>query len=238
MIALQAEGISKSFNNNKALENVSFSITKGRIFALIGPNGAGKTTFVKSLLNLIRLDSGQITINGVKSTKKTSRSNISYLPERFSFYSYYSVQDVLKFYGKMKGLRGRQLDEKIEQALESMNLTKQRKQKVKDLSKGQNQRLGIANLVMGDNDLFILDEPFSGLDPIGIKDLKDFMRRLKTQGKTVFISSHILSELEQICEDVVILDQGRIVREGKLSTLLQGKSLEELFHEEIKGESV
>lgn len=235
MNIIEARNICKTYGSQMVLKNVSLNVQIGTSFAILGPNGAGKTTFVRSLLSLTRVDSGEFKINGREFKDPHSRMGMAYLPEKFSFYPYYTVEDVIKFYGKMQRLGIDELDTKLEIALEKMNITGIRFQKLKSLSKGQMQRVGIANLMMGNMELLILDEPFSGLDPIGIKDLKNTLKELKDMGKTIFINSHILSEMEQICDEVAIMNMGEICVQGKISELCKSQSLEDYFYNVIKG---
>ncbi|RLA64556.1 MAG: ABC transporter ATP-binding protein [Epsilonproteobacteria bacterium] len=230
---IEAKNINKYYGSTYALKDFSLGIPKGSSFALLGPNGAGKTTFLKALLDLTPVDSGEITINGISSLSEKSRKGIGYLPEKFTFFDYYTVEGVLIFYGKMKGIN-KGLAEQIEAVVLKTKITELQQRKVKTLSKGQMQRLGIACMLMGDNDLLLLDEPFTGLDPIGIKDLKEILRGLQVEGKTLLINSHILSEVEQICDQMAILNKGELVVEGKITELAGDASLEDFFYEKIK----
>ena len=236
---LEAAKATKSFGSHKVLKDVTLSVTKGSCFALLGPNGAGKTTFVKAMLDITRLDSGAIKIKGKDSKDKLCRKGARFLPEKFSFFPYDRVGSVVAFYGKMHGLRGEDLKREVVSALDQIAITPLEDKKIKTLSKGQIQRVGIATLLMGKGDLFILDEPFSGLDPIGIKDLKTLLGRLKEKEKTVFINSHILSEMEQICDAIAILDKGDCLVSGKLKDILgarrgKGETLEDFFYKKIR----
>jgi len=230
---IEAKNINKFYGACEALKNFSLTVPRGSSFALLGPNGAGKTTFVKALLDLTQISGGEIKINGISSLDSKSREGIGYLPEKFNFFDYYTVEGVLVFYGKMKGV-GDLLSEQIKMALEKTGISDLRKRRVKTLSKGQMQRLGIASILMGDNDLLILDEPFTGLDPIGIKELKDVLRGLQNAGKTLFINSHILTEVEQMCDEMAIVNKGQLVVQGKITELVGESSLEDYFYQKIK----
>jgi len=232
---IQASNVSKSFGRHLALENLSLEVKEGSTFALLGQNGAGKTTFVRALLGLTKVSSGEIRLQGKATNDKHSRLGLAYLPEKFNFFPYYNVEGVLAFYGKMQGLEGSVLEDTLTKALATLDISELRKKKLNTLSKGQMQRTGLANLLMGDNRILILDEPFSGLDPIGIKELKDLIKRLKGEGKTMFINSHILSEMEQICDEVAILDKGRCLIQGSLEKVKAGQSLEDAFFKLVKG---
>jgi ABC-2 type transport system ATP-binding protein len=235
MQIINAENVSKNYGDLAALKGLTLKVEEGSAFALLGPNGAGKTTFVRSLLGLTRC-SGKIELQGLDVFNKKSRLGLAYLPEKFNFFSYYTVEGVLAFYGKMQGLDGSQLEEAIATALDALNITELRKKKMDKLSKGQVQRTGLANLLMGDNRILILDEPFSGLDPIGIKDLKVLINKLKGEGRTIFINSHILSEMEQICDHVAILNKGECLVQGSLAEVKGAKTLEDAFYDLITGD--
>lgn len=234
MNIINAVNVNKSYSGKKVLNNFSVSIQEGSVFALLGPNGAGKTTFVKSLLGLVKIDSGEINMNGVVAPHESSRESVGYLPEKYSFYPYYTVQGAVEFYGKMQGLSGAELTTQVDYALGKLNISDLRKQKISTLSKGQTQRVGLASLLMGDNNVFILDEPFSGLDPIGIKELKELIKYLSEKGKTIFINSHILSEMEQICDQMALLNKGECLAQGNIKELIGDQSLEDFFYEKIK----
>jgi ABC-2 type transport system ATP-binding protein len=228
------KNLSKNYGKVQALKNVSLNIDEGTVFALLGPNGAGKTTLVKVLLNLVHSSQGEILLNNKDSKNPEARVGVSYLPEKFGFFSYYTVGGVAEFYGQMQGVKGEQLDEQVNTALSRLNILDLKKRKMNALSKGQIQRTGLASMLMGDNDLIILDEPFSGLDPIGIKELKDLIQDLKKEGKSIFINSHILSEMEQICDEMAILNKGELVVSGKIKELIGSDNLENYFYNRIK----
>lgn len=231
MYAIELHGVTKTYGPDFSLKSVNLEVKKGRIFALLGPNGAGKTTLVKLILSLMYADAGTLKINDQSSLLPSSRLGVAFLPEKFSFFPYYTVRGVLDFFGTMKGLKGEAKELQITNALAALNMTELQNRTLQTLSKGQVQRAGLASLLIGDNDLLILDEPFSGLDPIGMKDLKDILKKLREQGKTIFLNSHILSEMEQICDDIAILNKGEILFSGSLESILnQGKSLEDFFY--------
>lgn len=231
MDIIQIKDISKSYGTEFSLKNVTLDVKQGRIFSLLGPNGAGKTTLVKLMLNLMHSDSGEISINGHSVTDKHSRAGIAFIPEKFNFFPFYTARGVLEFFGKMKGVEGDELKSQVDAALSELQIAELADRKLAKMSKGQMQRVGLASILIGKNDLIILDEPFSGLDPIGIRDLKDIIRKLKGQGKTLFINSHILLEMEQICDDVAILNKGQLLFFGPVASVLEKeKSLEDFFY--------
>lgn len=232
MNAIEIRGVKKSYGPDFSLHDVNLEVKVGKIFALLGPNGAGKTTLVKLILNLMHADQGEIQIKGISSALANSRSGVGFIPEKFSFFPYYTVRGVLEFFGTMKGLEGLDLKTQIDSALKDLNISELQNRKLQSLSKGQVQRTGLASLLVGEHDVLILDEPFSGLDPIGMRDLKDIIRKQKAAGKTIFLNSHILSEMEQICDDVAILDKGEILFSGSIQSILdKGTSLEDFFYQ-------
>ncbi len=232
MNAIEIRSVRKSYGAEFSLKDVNLNIETGKIFALLGPNGAGKTTLVKLMLSLMYCDAGEIKINGHLTSKASSREGVAFIPEKFSFFPYYTVRGVLEFFGKMKGLRGPLLNDQINSALEELCITDLKNRKLQSLSKGQIQRTGLASLLIGDNRLLILDEPFSGLDPIGMRDLKEILKKQKAQGKTIFLNSHILSEMELICDDVAILNKGELLFCGSVQSILEkGQNLEDFFYQ-------
>ena len=235
MSVLEVQTLSKRYSSTLALDNVSFKVDKGTVFGLLGPNGAGKTTLVKSILNLVNIDGGKALLNGRPAGDEKSRRGVACLPEKFNFFPYYTVENTIQFFGKMRGLSGGELQGETGKALEKLGLTGIKGRKVKGLSKGQLQRTGLASLLIGRSHLFIVDEPFTGLDPIGIKDLKNLIGEFKARGKTVIISSHILSEMEEICDGVAILNKGRLLDFGPTKKLIGGQSLEDYFCNLVAG---
>lgn len=237
MDIIQIKDVSKSYGPEFSLRNVSLGVKEGKIFSLLGPNGAGKTTLVKLMLNLLHSDSGEITINGLGVSDKNSRQGIAFIPEKFNFFSFYTAKGVLEFFGHMKGVTGDELKAQVEAALAELQIAELANRKLSKMSKGQVQRVGLASILIGKNDLIILDEPFSGLDPIGIRDLKGIIKKLKDQGKTLFINSHILLEMEQLCDEVAILNKGKLLFCGSVSSVLEReKSLEDFFYKLISNE--
>lgn len=237
MNIIEATGVRKSYGRNPALRGLDLQVAEGSLFALLGPNGAGKTTFLKIVLGLVLADAGSIQVGGISSRSPTARSQLAYLPERFSFFPFESVEGVLKFFGRMRGLKGPTLTRRISETLARLQMEELRSRKLKTLSKGQLQRTGLASLFMGECGVFLLDEPFSGLDPIGAKELKDILRELRAQGKTVFINSHALGDMEKLCDAGAILNKGECLAQGPMAQLAGGKGLEESFYQLIKERS-
>ncbi|MFA6235826.1 MAG: ABC transporter ATP-binding protein [Bacteriovorax sp.] len=232
MNAIEVQGVKKSYGTDFSLHDVNLTVKKGKIFALLGPNGAGKTTLVKLMLNLMHVDQGSIKINEIPVTQADSRYGVAFIPEKFNFFPYYTVRGVLEFFGTMKGLSGGPLKSQIDYALTEFNISDIAHRKLQTLSKGQVQRTGLATILVGNNDLLILDEPFSGLDPIGMRDLKDILKRQAALGKTIFLNSHILSEMEMICDEVAILNNGEILFSDSVQSIVEkGQNLENFFYQ-------
>lgn len=204
-----------------ALDSVNLSVEKGEIFGFLGPNGAGKTTAVKIFLGLIFPTSGEVRILGQHVTSPRVKRKIGYLPEGSYFPDFLRGEEVLEFYGHLYGLRGSDLQQRITATLELVGLQEARKTLVKYYSKGMRQRIGLAQALLSDPDILILDEPTTGLDPIARREMRDILINLKVErGKTLFLCSHELLEVELMCDRVAILDRGKIVKSGRLDELV------------------
>lgn len=237
-LAIEVNNVSKSYGPHFGLKNISLKVNKGDVFALVGQNGAGKTTLVKLILDLLRTKEGEIRLDGVISRSEESRAKVGFIPEKFSFFSFYTVEGVLYFFANSRGIEKEKQKAVVDDAIERMSLQEVRTRRLSTFSKGQVQRVGLATLLIGELDLFILDEPFSGLDPIGIKDLKELIRELKNAGKTVFINSHILLEMENLCDSYAILKNGELVGSGQIQDFKKiGMSFEDYFTKLVVGNS-
>ena len=231
---IKATNLTKYYGLTKALDSFSLEVQKGKVFALLGPNGAGKTTFIKSLLGLVKTEEGTVEFFGESCNQNINlKKNISYLPERFSFHSFYTAKAVLEFYGKMKNIPPIELESRCDEALKKVNMGDLKDRPIKNMSKGQRQRVGIASLLLSSSELIILDEPFSGLDPLGIRDLKKIITELANSGSTIFLNSHILSEVESICDSFGIINKGKLIDFGELKSALDGNTLEEYFYKKL-----
>ena len=212
----------------KALDNVSFKIEKGTIFGLLGPNGAGKTTLVKILLGIVHQTSGSAKLLGEDVRNYLVRSKIGYLPENHKFPSYLTGEDVLKYYAKLTGFDIKNNPEKISEYLNLVKMDKWRKTKIKKYSKGMMQRLGLAQAMIHNPEIIFLDEPTDGVDPIGRKEIRDILIELKNKGKTVFINSHLLSEVELVSDKVGMLNNGKLIKLGSVEELTTSKEIYEI----------
>jgi len=202
------------------LRGVSFSVAPGEVFGYLGANGAGKTTSMKLLLGLTRPSQGRVTLRGRPATEVRARERVGFLPENPYFFGHLKGRELLLFFGQMAGLSGRGLASEVDRVLEEVGLGNAADTLVRAYSKGMVQRAGIAQAILGDPELVILDEPMSGLDPIGRRDVRRLIEKLRAQKKTVFFSSHILQDAESLCDRVAILSGGAIRSVGRLDELL------------------
>jgi ABC-2 type transport system ATP-binding protein len=227
-LAIAAHGLSKTYRLGfrarkvQALAELDLAVAPGSIYGFVGPNGAGKSTTIKALVGLVQPSAGDATLFGRPISDPRARLAIGYLPENPSFHDFMRPIEVLRYMGKLSGLSGAALDRRAEALLERVGLSGARDLTVRKFSKGMVQRLGLAQALVHDPPLLVLDEPMSGLDPIGRKDVRDLVLDLRKEGKTIFFSTHILSDVETICDRVGMLLGGRLVREAALGSLLDG----------------
>ncbi len=215
MYALDMQGLSKSFKGKKrqtveALKGLSLAIEQGEVFGFLGPNGAGKSTTIKCLMGLIRPTSGTASIMGEAIGTESSRRNVGYLPENPAFYDYLTAEEYLQFVGKTFKMSDALLTRRSAEVLKQLELWEARKRPIRGYSKGMVQRVGLAQVLIHDPDVYILDEPMSGLDPIGRALVKDIILELKKRGKSVFFSTHITDDVEKVCDRVGILLHGEL----------------------------
>lgn len=233
-------GISKEFkegitgNRVKALDNLDLKIRHGEVFGFLGPNGAGKSTTIKILMNLIYPDSGTAEIGGKDVRDPKARNLVGYLPENPYFYDYLTAEELLWFGGRASGMDKKHIRERTDLLVKKVDLQNARTRPLRTYSKGMLQRAGLALALVHDPSVLILDEPMSGLDPIGRKMVGDLLVELKQQGKTVFFSSHILNDIERFSDRAGIIIRGKLRRVDTLGTLLSGnKTLEDVFMSEV-----
>jgi ABC-2 type transport system ATP-binding protein len=231
MSVITARGLRKTFRSGflmrtvEAVRGVDLDVNKGEIFGFIGPNGAGKTTTIKMLTGLILPSGGEATIHGVAVPQPESRRGMGFMPEGTFFHEYLTGREFLEFHGRLLGVPRAIRHGLIPQLLERVGLSKAADVRIRRYSKGMRQRVGLAQALMGEPDLLILDEPMSGLDPIGRKDVRELILSLRDDGKTIFFTSHILADAEVICDRAAIILGGRIVEQGYLQDLL-GQEIE------------
>jgi len=224
MNAIEINNLFKVFRGKKlarveALKDLSLAIPKGEVFGFLGPNGAGKSTTIKTLMGLIRPTSGRVRLMGLDVTDARSRLLVGFLPENPAFYDFLSAREYLQFVGRTFKMEPALLKKRIEEVLERFDLVAAAKRPMRGYSKGMVQRLGLAQTLVHDPDLYILDEPMSGLDPLGRALVKDLIKELKQKGKTVFFSSHITSDVESVCDRVGIILKGELQTVESVDTL-------------------
>jgi ABC-2 type transport system ATP-binding protein len=221
--ALEIRGVSKRYAEHVAVRELSLSVPRGAVHGLLGPNGAGKTTTIRMILNIIAPDTGTITVLGRPNTAAGVLDRLGYLPEERGLYKKMAVRDVLRFLAELKGIDRRTADGRIDEWLDRMSLrTPQKdwsKAKVDELSRGMQQKVQFIGTLLHDPDLVILDEPFSGLDPINAQALKDTVVELKRRGKTVIFSTHVMDSAERLCDSVCIIARGEKVLDGTLAAV-------------------
>ncbi|OGV65439.1 MAG: multidrug ABC transporter ATP-binding protein [Lentisphaerae bacterium RIFOXYA12_FULL_48_11] len=205
----------------RAVDGLNLDIKKGEIFGLLGPNGSGKSTTIKILLGLLHATSGSVTVLGRSPRDVATKARIGYLPEESYLYNYLTPYETLNFYGSLFGLDGRVRRERIDQLLEMTGLKHAAGRSVGEFSKGMARRVGLAQALINDPELVILDEPTSGLDPVGCRQVKDLMITLAKRGKTIILSSHLLADVEDVCDRIAILYNGSIRAQGGVNQLLE-----------------
>jgi ABC-2 type transport system ATP-binding protein len=223
--AISTKDLSKRYGNIEALSGLTMTIPRGAVFGFLGPNGAGKTTAVKLLLGLARPTSGSAEVLGEPVGQRSSRRRVGYLPELFRYQSWLTAREVLLLHCELAGIDRAAWSREIEDALAVVGLTERGSTRVGTFSKGMQQRLGLGVALLGDPQLVLLDEPTSALDPVGRHDVREIIRALKERGMTVFLNSHLLSEVEQVCDRVTIVDHGKVVAEGTLAELLRADTV-------------
>lgn len=220
MAVIEVTNISKSFGDTRAVNNVSFEIPKGRIFGLLGPNGAGKTTAIRIINHILIADSGTVTINGYPVSSKT-QSMIGYMPEERGLYKKMKVGEQLIYLAQLKGLSHEEAKTKIRYWLDRFEAAAWFDKKVGELSKGMSQKIQFIATIAHDPDIYIFDEPFSGLDPINSEMLKEIVIELRDNGNTILFSTHRMEQVEQMCDDICLFNNGKAVLNGNLREIKQ-----------------
>ena len=224
--AVEIKNLVKDFKTSlrrhplRAVDDVSIRIMPGEVYGLIGPNGSGKSTTMKALLGLVAPTSGQCAIFGKDSLKVDSRNDVGFLPENPYFYKHLSGGETLRFYGKLCGLGGTVLEDRVSGWLALVDLEGARARRIGGYSKGMLQRIGLAQALIQEPRLVILDEPTAGVDPVGSRQIRDLILKLRERGITVFLCSHLLEQVQEVCDHVGIIFRGRMIREGKLEDLI------------------
>ncbi|GIU81948.1 MAG: ATP-binding cassette domain-containing protein [Acidobacteria bacterium] len=212
---VKVENVTKKFGDFVAVSDLSFEIKPGRVFGFLGPNGAGKTTTIRMIVGILLPDEGKIEVLGSDSPVKV-QNKIGYLPEERGLYKKMKIEDQLRYFAALKGINGSEADRRIDYWLEKMGLLQWKKKKTTDLSKGMAQKIQFISAVLHDPELLILDEPFSGLDPINVEFLIEVVSELKQQNKTIIFSTHLMETAERLCDDILLINKSRKVISGTL----------------------
>ncbi|HLA94705.1 MAG TPA: ATP-binding cassette domain-containing protein [Pyrinomonadaceae bacterium] len=225
-VSLRVSNVTKRFGDFTAVEDLSFDVRAGRVFGFLGPNGAGKTTTIRMIVGITAPDEGSIELFG-ETVSHTLQNRIGYLPEERGLYKKMKVVDQLKYFAELKGVSNRDAEKKIDFWLERMGLAEWKKKRTTDLSKGMQQKIQFISTVLHDPDLLVLDEPFSGLDPINVEFMIDVISEFKTQYKTVIFSTHLMETAERLCNDIILINRSRKVIGGSLREVKEsyGKNL-------------
>ena len=221
--AVWCSGLRKRYGKQVAVHDVSLEVGRGEVVGLLGPNGAGKTSVIKMLLRLVRPDAGEVLLLGQPATEPSSRTRVGYLPELFRFQPWLSASEVLSLHVRLSGIDVSAADQRS--CLELVGLAERTEDRVGGFSKGMQQRLGLAVALVARPELVVLDEPTSALDPLGRVDVRDIVLALRSRGVAVLLNSHLIGEVERVCDRVVILDRGRVAASGTLAELLGQREL-------------
>lgn len=225
MPVIDIKHLAKQYGKIEALKGVNLTVEKGEIFGLLGQNGAGKTTMVKILLGITKATFGEAALLGEPAGTASVRKRIGYLPEDHRFPDYHTGYSLLDFYGSLLEVPRAAKKERILEMLDLVGLKTRMHYKIRTYSKGMKQRLGIAQALFHDPELVFLDEPTDGVDPVGRREIRDLLHQLKEEGKTIFLNSHLLGEVELVCDRVAIIQQGEKIREGSIADLTQQRGL-------------
>jgi ABC-2 type transport system ATP-binding protein len=227
---IELNSVTKKFGTVTAVDNMTCRIEKGEYFALLGPNGAGKTTVVRMLLDFIKPTSGSILIDGTPVSNLEARKGVGYLAEHHRIPSHLSGLEYLRRHASLNGLAGKDARMEVDRLLDVVSMKGREKEKSAGYSKGMKQRIGLGAALLGQPKLLILDEPVTGLDPIGIRDVRKILERLRDNGVTVFLNSHLLSEVEKTCQTLAIMNNGKILVKDSIRSILDAdETLEDVF---------
>ena len=233
---IEINALTVDYARKRALNGLSLQVARGEIFGFLGPNGAGKSTTIKAILGLIFPTSGHIMLQGFSPANPESRQKVGFLPEEANYYRFLTPVEILTFYGDICGAPRDTMKKRIARLLEMVGLSDVKNKQVGTFSKGMVQKINLAQTLIHEPETLILDEPTSGLDPLSRMDLRKILKDLKAEGKTIFFSSHELSEVELLCDSIAILKAGRIVRSGPLQEVLESKDqhLERFFIQAVQ----
>ena len=236
--ALEVQDLVVQYSDRRVVDGLSFQVGRGKTFGFLGPNGAGKSTTIKTLLGLVFPSSGEVSVHSLPPTDPRSRAKIGFMPEEATYYRYLTPREILDFYGRLFLIPRIELKKRSERLLELVGLAPYAGRQLGTFSKGMVQKVSLAQALINDPETLILDEPTTGLDPLAKAHLRVLLTELKKQGKTVFFSSHELSEAELLCDAVLIIKSGKALRGGTLDEVLAGQgahSLEKFFLNTIEG---
>jgi ABC-2 type transport system ATP-binding protein len=234
--AIEIRGLRKEYSRKVALHDLTLTVYPGEVFGFLGPNGAGKTTTIKILTGLVGATAGEARIFGRPVADRLARTRVGYLPEHFRFHDWLTGAGLLDFHGRLSDIPSDKRATRIPEVLRMVGLAGRGDERVRGYSKGMQQRLGLAQAILHWPDLVLLDEPSSALDPVGRREVRDLIRHLRSEGVTVFLNSHLLGEVEMICDRVAIVDRGRVVREGSLGEVVGGAPEVRLTVDRVDGE--
>ncbi|MFW6146068.1 MAG: ABC transporter ATP-binding protein [Planctomycetota bacterium] len=230
MDAVRLDNVVKSFGAVRAVDGLSARVPCGCVYGFLGPNGAGKTTTLRMMMDIIASDEGRVEILG-RDASQTARERVGYMPEERGLYARMSVRSVLRYIASIKGLGAAEAKRRADAWLERVDLAGWAGKKVRDLSRGMQQRLQFAATAINDPELLILDEPFSGLDPVNLDVLKDILLSLREAGTTVIFSTHMMDQAEQLCDAILLINDGRVVLDGPLDAIRRGSRSETILLE-------
>nr|WP_297165651.1 ABC transporter ATP-binding protein [uncultured Dysgonomonas sp.] len=233
MIYLEARNIIKQYANHRALNDVSIQVPKGKIYGLLGPNGAGKTTLIRIINRITAPDSGEVFLNG-RASLPSDIYNIGYLPEERGLYKKMKVKEHALFLAELKGLKKHEANQRIDEWFEKFNITSWKDKKVEELSKGMQQKIQFITTVIHNPDLLILDEPFSGFDPVNAELLKKEILELKEKGKTIILSTHNMESVEALCDEITLINKSQVVLQGNV-TEIRNKYKKHVFTVTVSG---
>ncbi len=221
--AIQTQALSKIYENGRGCRNITLRIGQGEAFGFLGPNGAGKSTFVKTLVGLVRASGGEGTLLGSPIGSLEARRHIGYLPELYRYPEWLSGEEVMKMHAGLLGLRGEEARKRIRAGLDEVGIGKRGSDRVKQYSKGMQQRLGLACALLGDPAILFLDEPSSAMDPVGRREVRELLLELKKRGKTLFLNSHLMEDVEAVCDRMALMLNGDMIRSGTVGEMLKVK---------------
>jgi ABC-2 type transport system ATP-binding protein len=242
--AISIQGLTKDFAVTlrgvklRAVEGLHLEVAEGQVYGLLGPNGSGKSTTIKIILGLLEPTVGEVRVFGVSSNRVEARRNVGYLPEAPYFYRYLSGRELVRFYARICGVAGPSLQARVDEVIDWVGLAGAADRRVGTYSKGMLQRIGLAQALVHDPKLIVLDEPTAGVDPVGSAEMCELILKLKQQGKTVLITSHLLAQIEDICDRVAILDRGKLIVEGSVLELIGQRDRQALIVDKLAPEEL